>query len=47
VQHHAPLLPAVLLLLLLLLRCGCRLLQQTPLDSFDQYLRSYLWLFAS
>jgi hypothetical protein len=37
VQHHAPLLPAVLLLLL---RCGCRLLQQTPLDSFDQYLRS-------
>jgi hypothetical protein len=41
VQHHAPLLPGVLLLLLLL-RCGCRLLQQTPLDSFDQYLRSYL-----
>jgi hypothetical protein len=42
VQHHAPLLPAVLLLLLLLLlRCGCRLLQ-TPLDSFDQHLRSYL-----
>jgi hypothetical protein len=46
VQHHAPLLPAALLLLLLL-RCGCRLLQQTPLDSFDQYLQSYLWLFVS